>query len=75
MNELLALHRTYIAKLRAAGAPIRRLKTPCCGKELEVTVPTSKREQWDSLFKCPYCQTLFMKISTNDKAIGRMPLQ
>jgi hypothetical protein len=68
--QLLAQHNKYMTGYKTAGGASRTLTTPCCASELEVPVPKSVHEQWDSLMVCPFCGQLFMKVAWHDKVEG-----
>ena len=69
--NMLKQHEEYISKYKSKGGQVLTYKTPCCKKLLESPKP-SAGEQWDSLTRCPYCDEIFMKISTEKKIIGRI---
>lgn len=48
-------------------------RTPCCGKKLTVPAPSDKWEKWDSMTVCPHCNSLFLKVVTQQRAYGAIP--
>lgn len=60
----------YMRRWKKCGKPIHVLETPCCVEKLEVPAPSSA-QQWDSLVECPFCGQMFMKIVTQDRAVGK----
>ncbi len=65
-------HNKFIALARSKRASILAFNAPCCFKQIE-TLAAPKGRTWDSLNTCPHCGSLFMKITTHDTAIGRIP--
>lgn len=64
-------HDAHIDHVRARGGRVLMLEQlPCCGTSMDVHVPASKHETWDSLTTCPNCGELFFKVVTRNKAIA-----
>lgn len=57
-------HDEFIAKVKATGAKTLIYTAPCCGKSIEDRA-APKGDKWDTLSTCPYCNEIYMKVSTS----------
>jgi hypothetical protein len=64
-NGSLKQHADYIARIKAKGHRTLAYTVPCCGGAMEdLAAPAG--QVWDSLASCPYCGTLYMKVTSAD---------
>lgn len=71
-DSAVAEYNAYIERLNANGIALASFQCPACEHEM-LTQATDHGEQWDSLSICPYCGSIFLKITRGDKVEARLP--
>jgi hypothetical protein len=62
---LLQQHLAYIRNIKANHSRTAVLKTPCCGKALEVELATTKLGWLDHTIRCPHCKAIIRVRSSH----------
>lgn len=70
--KLRRLQARYMAHWKGTGRPWHAYLTPCCGKTMETSAPSSD-DTWDSLTMCEHCGALHMKLVSNEGVLARIP--
>ncbi|CNI27128.1 hypothetical protein N0H69_12470 [Yersinia alsatica] len=71
MGKLLDDHNKYVAQAKAKGVNFITLSCPICNKEIE-TRRGIDNTVWDSLATCPYCESIYLKITDGGKATAEI---
>lgn len=62
----------HIKRLTANKVALASFQCPACEHDL-LTQATDPGEQWDTFSTCPYCGSVFLKITRGDKVEVRRP--
>lgn len=68
-NSPLETYKAQVARLKAKGVKLVAMSCPKCTKIIR-TLPAPKGETWDSVGQCPYCESIFLKITKGRNAYG-----
>jgi len=72
MNKLMSNYKSYIARIIKNGGALVTFNCPVCEKTIK-TLHATEGEVWNTFSTCPYCENLFIKITTEEK-VGVMKL-
>lgn len=71
MGKLLDDHRKYVVQAKAKGTKFITVNCPTCNKGIE-TRRGIDNTVWDSLATCPYCESIYLKITDGGKVTAEV---
>lgn len=71
-DSAVAEYNAHIERLNTNGVALASFQCPACEHNL-LTQATDPGEQWDTFSTCPYCGSVFLKITRGDKVEVRRP--